>query len=113
VSRMLVKSTSGCVCEGVSVRETGGMSGRRLNICTGFNPEREPEKGVSCKRPRTPATCRLGVDRGAAGGKVPERLLGEKIFLWVTKECCCWATKEDKLWLGHSSAQLFLAPTWR
>jgi hypothetical protein len=30
--------------------------------------------------------------------------------LWVSKECHCWAIKEDKLWLGPSSGQLFLVP---
>jgi hypothetical protein len=50
----------------------------------------------------------FGVKMGGPGRKVSGRLLHEKIFWWVTKECCCWATKEDKLWLGHSSAQLSL-----
>jgi hypothetical protein len=46
---------------------------------------------------------RLAVDIGGAGGKVQGRSLGGKIFLWVTKKCCCWA-KKDKLWLSHFSA---------
>jgi hypothetical protein len=33
------------------------------------------------------ATYRLEVDIGGAGGKVPGRSLGRKIFLWVTKGC--------------------------
>jgi hypothetical protein len=41
--------------------------------------------------------------------KVPGRLLDGKFFFWVTKECYCWPSKEDKLWLGHTSAQLSLS----
>jgi hypothetical protein len=56
------------------------------------------------------AMYRLGVDIRGAGRKVPGRSLGRKISLWVTKECCCRAVKEDRVWLDHSSAQLSVAP---
>jgi hypothetical protein len=94
-------------------KKHGRTGGRQLNISLGFILERESVEGVSSKKAKPTATHRLGVDIESVGGKVPGRLLDGESFLWVTKECCCWATKEDKLWLGHSSAQLSLVPTWR
>jgi hypothetical protein len=66
--------------------------------------EKDTEEGSPARELEPTSVYRLGIDIGAAEGKVPGRLLDEKTFLWLTKEFHSWATKEDKLWLGHSSA---------
>jgi hypothetical protein len=63
---------------------------------------KESERGTPARELEPTATHRLGLNIGWQGKSTRK----------VTKKYCCWATKKDKLWLGHS-AQLSLAPTWR
>jgi hypothetical protein len=75
------------------VRLKRGMEGNRrwLNISTGFIQEREPVDRVSSRRARVHCHTQ------------PWRRYRElvKTTRKITKEYCCWATQEDKLWLGH------------
>jgi hypothetical protein len=52
-------------------------------------------EGSSAKKPEPTATYRLGVDTGGAGGKVPGRSLGGKIFLWSLRNVA--AGKQRKI----------------
>jgi hypothetical protein len=69
--------------------------------------------GVSSKTARVHCWAQTWGGYRGSWWKSSRRVTGWENVAVVTKGCCCWATKEDKLCLGHSSAHWFLVPTWR